>query len=179
MADVFCSTDVPDYVQTDCGIERAGIVAMVLIDTDVGTPSDANLTTASYWTSLTGQSPPLAYIIKKTRGEYPGGTPTEEEGFGREATRVTGADHESPIEVEGLLDNRDFWEGVNRRNWKLGIVTNGDLLLYVDNPVTVYAKMNVPRDIKTGTFWMINIKWQEFSNPRVVDVSGITTFDEE
>lgn len=179
MADIFCSTDVPDYVQQDCGIERAGIVGLVLLDTDVGTPSNANLISTTYWNNLLNQSPALAFRILKTRGEYPGGTATEEEGFGLESTQITGADHEITLEVEGLLDNRDFWEGVNRRKWKAGFITNGgNYMLYEDAPITVYAKQNVPRDVKTSEFWIVSLKWQDYSNPRVIDISSISTFDE-
>lgn len=175
---VFCDEDVPDYIQQDCGIERAGIVAAVLVDKDVTTPSVANLESNSYWTGLTGQSPPDAYILLKTRGEYAPPTNTEEEGFGRESVQVTGAEHEISFEVEGLYDNRDFWEGVNRRKWKLGVVTNGDLLYFIDTPVTITGRINNPRDIKAGAFWMVSCKWQDFSNPLVANVEGLAVFEE-
>lgn len=176
MADVFCSIDVPDYVQKECGIERAGIVAIALMETDQS-PSDANLSSASYWTTVLAASPPTHHRILQTRGEYNGGTPTEEDGFGRESTQVTGADHESILEVEGLLDNRDFWEGVNRKKWKVALITNGDLLYFVDTPATVYAKIMNPKSIKSGAFWTVSIKWQDYSNPRVTEVPD-GTFDD-
>lgn len=175
---VFCDSDTPDYVQQDCGVERAGIVAVVLIDTAVGTPSDANLASAAYWTSLITQSPPLAYRLMKTRGEYPRPTVTSEEGFGRESKQNTGADHIINFEIEGIDDNRDFWESANRKKWKAGFITAGDLLYYVDEPVTIDARINNPRDIKTAAFWAVEAAWTTFDNPRVIDVSGITTFDE-
>lgn len=175
---VFCDEDVPDYVQQDCGIERAGIVAVVLIDKDVSTPSVSNLQDNAYWEGLVSTSPPDAYIILKTRGEYAPATNTEEEGFGRESVQVTGAEHEVAFEVEGLLDNRDFWEGVNRRKWKFAMITNGDLLYFVDEPVTVTARINNPRDIKTGAFWMVSAKWQSYDNPVVANVEGLAVFEE-
>lgn len=176
MADVFCDIDIPDYVQKECGIERAGVVAIALIDTDQN-PTDANLESATYWTTVLAASPPTHHKILQTRGEYAGGQPTEEDGFGRESTQVTGADHEATIEVEGLIDNRDFWEGVNRKKWKVALVTNGDLLYFIETPATVYAKINNPRNIKTGAFWMLSIKWQSYDNPRVTNIpSG--TFDD-
>lgn len=168
MADAFCSIDIPDYVQKECGIERAGIVALALIDTDEN-PSNANLSSKTYWETVLESTPPTHFKILQTRGEYPGGTPTEEDGFGRESTQITGADHEATLEVEGLLSNRDFWEGVNRRKWKVFFVTNGDLGIYVDTPCTVYAKINNPRSIKSGAFWMVSIKWQGYDNPQVVE----------
>lgn len=175
---VFCDELTPDYVQQDCGVERAGVVAVALIDVAVGTPSNANLTNASYWSNLIAQSPPLAHKILKARGEYPRPTVTSEEGFGRESKQNTGADHVVNFEVEGILDNRDFWESVNRKKWKFAFITAGDILHYVDVPVSVDARINNQKDIKGQEFWQVEASWSDFANPRTVDVSAITTFDE-
>lgn len=175
---VFCDQDTPDFIQQDCGVERSGIVAVALISTDVGTPSDANLASAAYWNTLTGQSPALVHILLKTRGEYARPTVTSEEGFGRESKQNTSADHVVNFEVEGILDNRDFWESANRKKWKFAFVTAGDILHYVDEPTTIDGRMNNTKDIKMSEFWQIEASWVSFDNPRVVDVSAITTFDE-
>jgi hypothetical protein len=175
---VFCDQNTPDFIQQDCGVERSGIVAVALISTDVGTPSDANLASATYWTTLTGQSPALAHILLKTRGEYARPTVTSEEGFGREAKQNTSADHVVNFEVEGILDNRDFWESANRKKWKFAFVTAGDILHYVDEPTTIDGRINNPKDIKMSAYWQVEAAWTSFDNPRVVDVSAITTFDE-
>lgn len=175
---VFCDTNTPEYVQQDCGVERSGVVAVALIDPDVGTPSDANLASASYWSNLFNQSPALGFKILKTRGEYTRPTVTSEEGFGRESKQNTSADHTVTFEVEGIDDNRDFFESVNRKKWKFAFVTAGDLLHYVDVPVTIDGRMNNPRDIKGSEFWMTEASWVDFSNPRIVDVSAIATFQE-
>lgn len=184
MADIFCSQDQDEYTQIDCGIDQAGIVATGYID-----PASVSLSAltraqikeyfenVSNWNALLNASPPGAFIATKTRGEYPGGTPTEEDGFGRESTQVTGATHEATTEFEGLLENQDFVEGLNRRKWYTVFVTNGNKGIFVGNPVTVYGKMNVPRGITTSAFYMISHKWQEYSNPVVFNIpSGI--FDE-
>jgi hypothetical protein len=174
----FCDVDSDEYIQQDCGIERAGVVAVALVDTGIGTPSNANLASADYWNALINASPANAIIIKKTRGEYTAPTNTEEEGFGRESTQVTGAEHAMNFEVEGILDNRNFWEFANRRKWKMAIVTNGDLLYFIDVPVSVTGRINNPRDIKSSAFWMVQTKWQSFDNPIVTAIpAGI--FDED
>lgn len=82
------------------------------------------------------------------------------------------------LEVEGLLDNRDFWESVNSKKWFVAAVTNADLLLYIGTPATIYAKINNPRDIKAGAFWMVSIKWQDIANPRVVEAPA-DIFDDD
>ncbi len=178
MADVFCSVEEEEYVQQDCGIERAGIVAIGLVDPGVATPTKANLSSQTWWNALIVASPANAIIIKKTRGEYASPTNTEEEGFGRESTQVTGAEHTAPFEAEGILDNRDFWEFVNRKKWKMAIVTNGDLVYFVDVPVSVTGRINNPRDIKASAFWMVETKWQSFDNPIVAEMPPVI-FDEE
>lgn len=166
MANIFCTTSVPDYVAQDCGIEQAGIVGVALVDQSEN-PSESNLENATYWTNELAASPQTHWVIQNTRGEYNGGTPVEEEGFGTESTQITGADHEAMIEVEGIADNRNFWEGVNRRKWKVALVTNAGLLLWIESPVTVYAKIFNPKNIKASAFWQISMKWQSYDNPKV------------
>jgi hypothetical protein len=122
-------------------------------------------------------SPEASFIVTKTRGEYPGGTPTEEDGFGRESTQITGALHEATIEFEGIDENREFVEGINRRKFKVAFVTNGNKVIFVDAPVTSYFKLNIPRGITTAAFYMGTLKWQEYSNPIVADAPA-NIFDE-
>ena len=175
---IFCDTLTPDFVQQDCGVERAGIVAVVLVSRTVGTPSDANLKSSTYWNTLLNQSPALAYLIKSTRGEYPRPTVTSEEGFGRESKQNTGAEHTVNFEVEGIKDNRSFFESVNRKKWKVGFVTAADLLYWVDEPVTIDGRFNNPKDIKAQAFWAVEASWSTFDNPRVVDVSALSLFQD-
>lgn len=178
MASIFCDTETPPFVQQDCGVEYAGIVAVMLIDPIVGEPSDANIQSQTYWNSLLNASPPLAHLILETRGEYPRPTVTSEEGFGRKTKQNTGADHIVNWEVQGLEDNRNFFESVNVKDWKTGFITNGDLMYYVDAPVTHDARISNGRDIKTGAFWAVEAAWTSFPNPRVVDVSGVSIFQD-
>lgn len=185
MADIFCSTEQGEYTQIDCGIDQAGIVATAYIDTsaiDVAGMTRAQLKTylelEANWTALLGASPAAeVFIATKTRGEYPGGTPTEEDGFGRESTQVTGATHEATTEFEGIEENQDFVEGLNRRKWYVAFITNGNKGIFVGNPVTVYGKLNVPRGITTAAFYMLSHKWQEYSNPIVFEAPD-NIFDE-
>jgi hypothetical protein len=171
MADTtFCDSDVPDYVARECGTDLAGIVGIGLIDVSEE-PTDGELQTASTWADTT---PQLYYVIPNTRGEYTSATPTEEEGFGLESTRVTGADHSATVEVEGLAENRNFWEGANRRKWKVVLVTAGELMYYIDVPVSVYARINNQRSVKGMAFWAIDLKWQNYSNPQIYNApSGV------
>lgn len=161
----------------DCGIDQAGIVAVGFIDTSVTTPTKVNLESEGWYTNLIAQSPPQLYVATKTRGEYPGGVPTEEEGFGKESTQVTGANHECTIEFEGIDDNRLFVEGINSKKWKMVFITNGKKGIYVDAPVTPYGKLTVPKNINTASFFTMTLKWQDFANPVTFD-SPDNVFDE-
>lgn len=162
--DLFCDVTIPSYQQKDCGIDFAGIVGVGLIDEDY-TFTDIEL--PAEWAAAIGASPPDAYVLKKTRGEYSGGQEVEEEGFGLSSVRVTGADHELTFEVEGIKENVGFWNGVNRKDWKIAFVDAGGQLTYISVPVSVYAKITQPRDIKTAKFWMVTVKWSSYDNPEV------------
>lgn len=177
MADsVFCSIEVPDWVIKECGLEKAAVIALGLIDPDEN-PSAANLESKSYWTGRMAASPTNFFLIQPTRGEYPGGTPTEGEGFGRQSTRVEGADHNASVEVEGLYTNWAFWEAANLKPWKTVLFTNGDLMYYNDQPASVYGTIMNPKSPKNGAFWKIAIKWQNISNPRVLNTPATLLAD--
>lgn len=153
----------------DCGIDQAGIVAVGFIDTSVTTPTKVNLESEGWYTAKLHASPPTLYVATKTRGEYPGGAPTEEDGFGKESTQVTGAKHEATIEFEGIDENRLFVEGINTKKWKMVFITNGGKGIYIDAPVTPYGKLIVPKGILTAAFWQMKLSWQDFANPVVFD----------
>lgn len=170
MASVFCDVDVPDYVQLECGTELGGIVGLALI-TSTENPSITDLQTASFWTTKLNVSPDNAYwLVTDTRGSYPGGTPVEEEGFGRTPTLRTGADHEATVEVRGVADNRTFMASVNQTaKWNVVLVTNGNIGLYIED-ASVYAKVVIDQSIKSSVRWMLSIKWSDdMSNPVVFD----------
>lgn len=175
---VFCDTATPEYVQTECGVENAGVVFVGYVDRTVGTPSNADLVSAAYWNGLTSQSPPLAYFIPKTRGEMPRATPTSSEGWGRESNENTGADHTLTFEHEGILANQPFYESVNLKKWKMFFITAGDRLHYIDQPVTIDGRMVVARDIKGEEVWSVEAKWATIKNPRVVDVEDLSIFQD-
>lgn len=168
---IFCAQNQSAYTQINCGIDQAGIVAVGFIDEHAysTTPTKVNLESVGFYTNMLASSPPTLFVATKTRGEYPGGTPTEEDGFGRESTQITGAKHEATIEFEGVEENRNFVEGINSKKWKLVFVMNGGKGIYVDTPATAYGKLNVPRGITTGAFWQVKISWQDFANPQTFD----------
>lgn len=170
MADVFCSEDVDEYVQKDCGIDNGGIIAAGFIDPSYelwvdDVPVVADLESEAWWEDLLSETPKVVFIATKTRGEYNGGQPTKEQGFGKSQEQVTGANHVLPLEFEGLEENRNFVEGINRRNWKIVFVTSGGLLHFVNTPGKAYFSEKIPKATNAGAFWGGEITWQDYSNP--------------
>lgn len=173
MASIFCNVTVPDYIQELCGSELGGIVAMALIDS-AETPSKIDLQTLSFWKTKVAASPNKYWVIKDTRGSYGGGTPVEEEGYGKVPTLRTGADHEAKVEVRGVEDNRSFWASVNQTaKWHVVLITNGELGLYARD-VSVFAKIVVDQSIKSSIRWEVSLKWSDdMSNPLTFDASAL------
>lgn len=174
MANLFCGVDVPDFSQLECGTELGGIVAMALIDADEA-PTLEQLREKTFWQAKLAASPQKYRVIQDTRGSYPGGTAVEEDGYGIVPTIRTGADHEATVEVRGILNNRNFWAGVNQTaRWSVVFVTRGGIAMYVTG-ASVYGKPVVDQNIKSTTRWNVSIKWSDdLSNPEVFNApSGI------
>lgn len=170
---VFCSQSLPDFIQRECGAELGGIVAIALIDRDQS-PSVIDLQTLSFWQTKIAASPQKYWPITDTRGSYPGGTPTEEEGYGKVPTIRTGADHEANIEVRSIESNRSFWAVVNQTDkWNVVLITNGEQGFFIED-VSVYAKLVIDQSIKSTVRWSVNLKWSDdMSNPVFFDASAL------
>jgi hypothetical protein len=175
MSSHFCDVSVPDFVQLECGTELGGIVAIALIDANQS-PSKIDLQTKSFWQSKLAASPQKYWVIKDTRGQYPGGTPVEEEGYGKTPTVRTGADHEATLEVRGVEDNRSFWATVNQTaKWNVVFITNGDLGFYIEN-ASVFAKMVIDQSIKSSIRMSVSVKWSDdMSNPLPFEAEPLST----
>lgn len=172
MASAFCSQTAPDFVHTECGLELGGIIAAVFIDKDQAEYSKTDLSTRSFWTTKIAVTPNAWWVVKDTRGSYAGGTPVEEEGFGRASTIRTGADHEANLEVPGVLLNRDFWAVINQTvKWDVILIDNQLIGRYIQD-VSVYAKQVVDQNIKSLQRMGVNLKWSDdLSNPVVFDAT--------
>jgi hypothetical protein len=166
MPSVFCDVNVPEFVQNNCGIEQAGIIALGLIKGSEE-PTLANLREASFWTSKLSASPQLYFVINDTKGSYTGGTPVEQPGYGRRSVLRTGADHEANVSVLGVEDNYQFMGAVNQNlDWKVVFVTNSGIAFYAID-VSIYAKPVIEEDIKVPLRWDFNFKWSDdLSNPQ-------------
>lgn len=174
MASIFCDQTTPDFVQLECGVELGGIVAVIYVDDDQPTYSQTDLQTRSFWLSKLQATPNIWWAVKESRGTYAGGTPVEEEGYGKTPTLRTGADHEFTTEVRGVLRNRSFFAAVNQTaKWGVIFITNGNIGHYVQD-VSVYAKLMIDQNIKSSERWSVSHKWSDdLSNPLIFDASAM------
>lgn len=161
----FCGVSVPDFQQLECGSEPGGIVAIALIDSDEA-PTLEQLRERTFWLAALAATPQKYRVIQDTRGSWPGGTATEEDGYGIVPTIRTGADHEATVEVRGIDNNRNFWAGVNQTSkWNAVIVTRSLKSFYIDGS-SIYATPVVDQSIKSTLRWKVSIKWSDdLSNP--------------
>lgn len=170
---IFLDETISDYTTRDCGIDFAGVVGIGLINI-YQDPDPEDLSDPDFWLGKLEQSPRKYFVIRNTRGEY--ANPdliTEEDLVGY---LVTGANHSAVIDAPGIKENREFWNEVKNHNWKLCIVTAGGLLYYIDKPVSFYPKIVNPKSIKSDSFFQVQMKWMDLSNPFIVDApEGIFT----
>lgn len=174
--DIFCTDEQEEHEQLECGSENAGVVALAFIDPSV--PVDENslatyLEDPDWWDDLFNASPQQAFLVLNTRGEKTPGTPTEEDGFGLVPMEVTGDDHELTFDSLGVMRNRNFWAGVNRRRaWNMVYVTagrdaEGNFEAFYVESVGVYASINVQRSTKTRKFYTGRAKWSTAMTPEL------------
>jgi len=161
----FCGVSVPDFQQLECGSELGGIVAIALIDATEA-PTLEQLRERTFWQAKLAATPQKYRVIQDTRGSWPGGTPTEEDGFGITPTIRTGADHEISMEVRGIKNNRNFWAGVNQTaTWNM-VIVNRDLGAFYIEAASIYATPVVDQSIKSTKRWKISAKFSDdLSNP--------------
>lgn len=186
--DEFCSEDAPDFIQLECGRELGGVVSMGLIKygTELGA-TDAEiislLESEATWTNGIDASPQTMWIVKKTRGSLPAGTPTEEEGFGLDATSFNGDDRELSFEAQGVMENTDFVKAVNKRTgWGLVYVTagydqanDGYNAFYAPN-VNIYMSQVIDQSIKSQMRWAGTAKWSTDGSPSIPFIAPASIF---
>lgn len=186
MADLFCIDDQPVHVQLECGSEQGGIVAMAFLKPEVAVDIeslDTYLEDPDWWNARLNASPEEAFIVLNTRGSKAAGTPTEEEGFGLVSIERTGSDHELVFEVPGVMLNRNFWAGINRRrNWKMVYLTagrDGDgnfEAFYVTN-VSAFADELIEQSIKSRKRYSGSAKWSTAMTPAVPFYAPASIFE--
>lgn len=187
-ADIFCDSEVPEYVQAECGIENGGLIAVGLIDpsVDVGDTDAAkilNLEDEDWWANGAGASPQTHWYILNTRGSKAAATFAEEEGFGLVATEVTGADETWVFNSLNVEDNRDFVAGVNkRRRWNAVFVTaavkTGGYLAHYQENVNFRGSLVIEQSTKTRQTWAWEARASTDTTPALPFIAPASIFVE-
>lgn len=180
--------DAPDYQQLECYKELGGVIALGLIKygTDIGATDEEKISileSDAQWTAGIAASPQTMWIVKKTRGSLPAGTPTEEEGWGLEATAFNGDDRELSFEAEGVMQNSDFVKAINKRTgWGLVYVTagydqanDGYNAFYASN-VNIYMSQVIDQSIKSRMRWAGTAKWSTDGSPSIPFIAPASIF---
>lgn len=186
MADIFCTDEQELHVQLECGSEQGGIVALAFLKPSVAVDIESletYLEDPDWWTARLNASPEEAFIVLNTRGSKAAGTPTEEEGFGLVSIERTGSDHELVFEVPGVMLNRNFWAGINRRrNWKMVYLTagrdgNGNFEAFYVTNVSAFADELIEQSIKSRKRYSGSAKWSTAMTPAVPFYAPASIFE--
>lgn len=157
--------DAPDYVQQECTTETGGIVAVGFIKPGSAIDSESTdaekvsfLESEIQWSNGVGASPQEMFVVKNTRGSKGEDTYTEEDGYGLNATEVTGADEEWLFRSLNVKDNRDFVKAINnRRTWHQVFVTSkkdGDgYLAHFRENINTKGSLLIEESTKSRQVW--------------------------
>ena len=184
--------EAPDYQQQGCGTETAGVVSVghllpgSQIDTDATTDAEkiSLLESEVFWSNGIGDSPQSAFVIKQTRGSKGEDSYTEEDGFGLNATEVTGADEEWLYRSLNVKDNGPFVKAINaRRTWHQVFVTSkregdGYLAWYREN-VNTKGSLLVPESTKERQTWSWRARASHDGRPPLAFIAPASIFIDE
>lgn len=185
-ADIFCIDEQPLHVQLECGSEQGGIIALAFLKPNVAVDIESletYLESPEWWQARLDASPEEAFIVLNTRGSKAAGTPTEEEGFGLVSIERTGSDHELVFEVPGVMFNRNFWAGINRRrNWKMVYLTagrdsEGNFEAFYTTNVSAFADELIEQSIKSRKRYSGSAKWSTAMTPAVPFYAPASIFE--
>lgn len=181
--------EAPDYVQAECGIETGGIIAVGFVkpDHDIGDTDEEKISfleSEVQWSNGLGDSPQTMYVIKSTRGSKAEDSYTEEDGYGLNATEVTGADEEWLFRSLNVQDNRDFVRAINkRRTWHVLFVTSkkvgaGYLAHFREN-VNVKGSLLIDESTKTRQVWSWRARASHDTTPPLQLIAPESIFVDE
>lgn len=166
MADLYCDSVQGEFTGLSCGVEKGRVVALGLVLPTVEFTADPS--DDAEWVTNTESSPQTAWVITEgVRGEMPRATDTEDEGFGMDATQLTGAEWSVNLQILGLNGNVDFTNIVNKKKWHVALPYSNGEMFYIDSPCTVIFRPVVQTDLKSTNVWDVQIKWSSIDNPQI------------
>lgn len=183
--------EAPDYQQAECGTETGGVIAVGFIKpgSDIDSQdSDAEkvsfLESEVQWSNGIGDSPQTMFVVKNTRGSKGEDTYTEEDGYGLNATEVTGADEEWLFRSLNVQDNRDFVKAINaRRTWHQVFVTSkkvGDgYLAHFRENLNTKGSLVIEESTKTRQVWSWRSRASHDTTPPLPFIAPSSIFVDE
>ena len=163
-----CPVTVPVFVELDCfKVDKGRIVGIAFIDEShvfVDTSDPAEWVDANYAADI--------LVHKQVRGGYAPSSISEAPGYGKQASRTVGRNHEVIVHIPSMKGNSGYWDALNKaENYKFAFVTGEyDDLYYVNTLVQIDAKPGIEEGLDSQIDWVVSIKWSDLEQPSITDV---------
>lgn len=156
-----CAAAVPDHYCNPCETAEHGRIRSVAFIAD-----DFEFTNPSSPTEWqTGIGLKKIIIIPQVNGSYDGGAEIETPGYGDQATRLTGYNHQLVYNDPNYRLNADFYNALKRStNYRLAYRTETQVHL-TENTVQAIPKNPVTEDLTSEVVWNVTVKWAEADSP--------------
>jgi len=140
---------------------------------DFGTLNAANIASNTLWQGLVANG--LAFIIPDVRGSYDGSVSVETAGYGRQATRLAGRNHQVTYShlftwagndnTSNFVNNVEFYNWLNRQSdWEFYFTTQHHIWR-VGAPAMSFTALPISEDIATSVEYAVTVKWAKASLP--------------
>lgn len=150
-----CETEVPDHLCNECEeIEHARVRSVAFINksfvfNDPTSPVE--------WQA--GIAAKDIIIIPEVLGSYNGGDPQEGTGYGDQASRFTGYNHELLFKDPNYALNGGFYNAIKySRQYKIAWRTETKTHIS-ENPVSVLPKNPVTENLTDELVWDVTVRW--------------------
>jgi len=163
-----CPVTVPTYVGLDCfKVDKGRIVAVAFIDESI---TFVDTSDPDEWEDVTYAGDIVVH--KQVRGGYAPSSISEAPGYGKQANRTVGRNHEVIVHIPSMKGNSGHWDALNKaENYKFAFVTGEyDDLYYVNTLVQIDAKPSIEEGLDSQIDWVVSVKWSDLEQPAISDV---------
>lgn len=160
-----CDDLVPDHICDPCEeIEGGRIRSIAFIKKTFAFTDPSNPTE---WEA--GFASGDILLIPQTKGTYDGGSEVESPGYGDQATRLTGFNHQLQFQDPNYAQNWAFYDALkNSRQYTAAYRTESKIHM-IDSTIQAIPKNPVQEDPTTDVVWDVILKWSNRSSPRPYD----------
>ena len=152
----------------NCEIETGSVVAVAFIDDSI---EFSNIEDASEWSDLVYETDILVH--KEVRGSYAKPESQIITALGKNDSRIVGRQHEVVFKASSIKENTPYWNILNNSsNYTFAFVIGSDydLLMYVNQQVTIDAAAEVQEGLDSEVDWLVSVKWPSLELPGTSDV---------